>query len=55
MPIRDVLGEAPGTSLCGHLAPGFDLEVRAADLWEPERNSEAVDFYYYSLMALKLH
>lgn len=55
MPTGDALGKAPGTSLCGHLAPGFDLEVRAADLWEPERNSEAADFSSSSLMALKLH
>lgn len=43
--------------LCGHLAVGFDLEARTADLSEPERNrlySEGVDFYYYFLKALKL-
>lgn len=36
--------------LCGHLAVGFDLEARTADLLEAERNrlySERADFYYY--------
>lgn len=40
-------------------APGcrFDLKVGMADLWEPERrhlDSEALDYCYYFLMALKL-
>lgn len=55
---REILWEeAQRMGLCGHLAVGFDLEARTADLSEPERNrlySEGVDFYYYFLKALKL-
>lgn len=42
--------KALGMGLCGHLAVGFDVEARAADLSEPERSlscSKAADFYYY--------
>ena len=43
--------------LCGHLAVGFDLQARTADVSEPERKLfyfEAADFHYYFLEALKL-
>ena len=56
-PTRIPWERLPGWAFVGPLAPGFDLEVRMADLWEPERrhlDSEALDYCYYFLMALKL-